>query len=400
MLMLAYIAFLWISLVGMMGVFLATARDTERRAGCLTLLMFTLVLTISLDRPYVLIDTVIGTPNSARLLADCLSIVGIWSLQPAMGFLKDATSAPTSLPGGSRYAFGTLAAQVFFFALARGTESAPRDFIQRYGASPFVLAGSLVHEVFIAAVFLRLCHHGVRESWLRRGRSIRSLARLRTGILTIGFGFGVTEPTYNGLHALTHQQGLWFPAADPYLIGNYLRGAIAVAFTCGILLEACYRPLASPRRGDPYWAEAYTTYRRLYPLWRDLTQLTPQIAHPSFRSRSLLTDLLAINDIGLRVRRRETEIRDGLHEVRRWADQAVTDRVQALCREIGIDREAARAVVEAETIRAAIECKKRGEMAMARPSEVIAGFRGERDHLVRVADMYRHSPLQTDRRGW
>ncbi len=96
----------------------------------------------------------------------------------------------------------------------------------------------------------------------------------------------------------------------------------------------------------------YRTYRRLYPLWRDLYQVSPGIAlHPPARS---------MTHLNYRLYRRVIEIRDGLLALRSYRDPEVRIHARQCSEAAGLTGDELRAAVAAAQLKAALNAKAQG----------------------------------------
>ena len=136
-----------------------------------------------------------------------------------------------------------------------------------------------------------------------------------------------------------------------------------------------------------HWGMQYRAYRRLYPLWHDLYEVTPGIAlDPPDSAR---TDALILRNLGLRLYRRVMEIHDGVVALQRYTDANLRDRARALCWAIGVSEEDAPVCIEAMMWTAAIKAKQRARFAAVPVGTMVThtdtNLEGEVQHLQRVA---------------
>jgi len=79
------------------------------------------------------------------------------------------------------------------------------------------------------------------------------------------------------------------------------------------MVVGCTMPAWGPHIGIPalvIWLRRHRAHRHLYPLWRDLYQVNPEIA--LLRPLPRLIDALILYDLDFRLYRRVVEIRDGI----------------------------------------------------------------------------------------
>ncbi|BFU47389.1 MAB_1171c family putative transporter [Krasilnikovia sp. MM14-A1004] len=118
-------------------------------------------------------------------------------------------------------------------------------------------------------------------------------------------------------------------------------------------------PSWGPRLFDlSSWLRSYRYHQALYPLWRDLYQVTPTIALDPPQSR--LRDRLRVRDIHFHLYRRVIEINDGRLALRRYMDPAVLAEATRAAHGVGLSGEHLTAAVEAARLDAALRTKESG----------------------------------------
>jgi hypothetical protein len=228
----------------------------------------------------------------------------------------------------------------------------------------------------------RLCFQyasSARYSWLRRGLRTTAFGALIYSIMPLNRAFSIVAVQV-GLNPLKWE--VLVPIAEGIGIPLLITGLTIPAW--GPHLSALSR-----------WCDNYRTYRRLYPLWRDLYQVVPRIAIDP-PSRSLM-------HLRYRLHRRVIEIYDGLLALRSYKDPEVRRRALQCGREAGFTGDELRAAVAAAQLKAALTAKAMGRMV---PSDSSGGaddgeileFRGRSDltgeaaWLARIARAYMGSP--------
>lgn len=375
--------------------------DAAQRAYCRTLGGIGIWATLRMPTTYQGIDRLTRVPNLARLLADSAGVFASWSFGPYMAHLTQMPQpgqqgvaqqgAVRASPADRAVVCGILATLGVTFALARRTgldETAPEDFIERYGGNPAVLAYTLAHTGYLGSMIYRTLNLSRRSthrllhspevppSWRRYGR-----------LQILGWEIGTLHWMHEAARGLLRYHNIPYPAR----YASTVAGTLSLGSLL-LLLSSQFGVLADA-------PSDYRAYRRLHPLWRDLCRPMPELVLSSlFRPRwSALADALAIDDVALRLVRRAGEIRDGIRELRPYADAAVSALAFARCQAAGLDVGTAEAVTAAATIADAIRARAAGQPAgqplnapilrqTQEPSVVIT-------HLQAVSQAYRRSPI-------
>jgi hypothetical protein len=160
-------------------------------------------------------------------------------------------------------------------------------------------------------------------------------------------------------------------------------------------------PRWGPRVGLPRllrWARRYRAHRRLYPLWRDLCKVFPDVAlvHPTTWWR----DAVAVQDLGFALHRRVIELRDARLRLRPHLDPEVVKTATVLGRQASLAGEELHAVVVAASLAAAMDAKVHGRPPLGERSasaesggtDLPADLERESAWWVKVATAFR-SPL-------
>jgi hypothetical protein len=165
--------------------------------------------------------------------------------------------------------------------------------------------------------------------------------------------------------ALIYSVTVWsraFSIVAVHLSLNPLQWEVLTPFATGIgiplMIAGLTMPCWGPHMSDlRRWWDNCHTYRRLYPLWRDLYQASPGIAlHPPTRS---------MTHLNYRLYRRVIEIRDGLLALRSYRDPEVRIRARRCGEAAGLTGDELRAAVAAAQLRAALNAKAQGRVALA-----------------------------------
>jgi len=165
-------------------------------------------------------------------------------------------------------------------------------------------------------------------------------------VQTIGWGLGTAYAGLECGYIVLALLGIVSPHSYPTTLAYTLFAGGCVALVSGGFLGV-YR-----------WGEQYCAHRLLYPLWRDLYAVTPDIAlDPPHSARA---DALTIRNLDLHLYRRVMEIQDGVAMLRRYTTVAMRDRARAVCDTLGVSENDAPIYVEAIVWAAAVRAKRRG----------------------------------------
>jgi len=390
----ALVAFIWVTFAYKLYTLHWHVQDTVQRAYICTHLLVSLAFTVLSPPIYLAVDHLTGVPNAARLLGNCLGVVGGWFFQPVTTQLIAPTRqgrVQTLLASGWAPT-ATIVALVVLFNRASLPVSAPLDFQTRYSTAPFMAPYRLVLLLYVALVAGRVFLASLRNREIIE-QNPRPYRRVQSRLQTVGWGFCVGYAVQESAFIALSLLGLVPPHAYPVVIANVL-------LTGGVLLL-----LSSAFFDGWYWITQYRTNRRLYRLWRDQCAAAPSIALDP--PRSALIDALNPRDISLRVYRRVTEIRDGIITLQPYVDEAVAMAI----RDRLLGRMTARhnaALADAVTLHMALSAK-RSEQIAANPSETPLvppgmNFENEVQILEQTAIAYRRveqnplpQPLKEDR---
>lgn len=358
-------------------------RDAAQRANCASLFVIGLSMTVFHPPIYRAIDRLTGITNFSRLLGNSLGVIGAWTFQPVIVRLLRYPERKRGLLGSIWLMIGTIATMTFLFSRASVPVEAPTDFQVRYSTAPYVAEYRLVVLAYIGLLVLQIFFRSVQN-----GRVVRSIPqphlRLQARLQTLGWGLGVA---YAGL-----ETGFILLA----LLGLVPRHAYPERLAYALFAGGMTALLSGGAVSVYHWGVQYWAYRRLYPLWRDLYEVTPGIAlAPPSSARA---DALTVRNVGLRLYRRVMEIHDGVVALQRYADTHLRDRVRALCRALGVSDDDAPVCIEAMMWAAAVEAKRRAQFAVTPVDTMMTredtNLEGEVQHLQRVARAYRRlAPL-------
>jgi hypothetical protein len=112
---------------------------------------------------------------------------------------------------------------------------------------------------------------------------------------------------------------------------------------------------------------------------------------------STIPDLLAVQDLDLRLTRRMVEIRDARLALRSSMSAGVAEVARRQCRDAGLAGIAEQTTVEAACVAAALDARLGGwNPASTGDMPATSGaldLAGELEHLMQLADAYRRSPI-------
>jgi hypothetical protein len=353
-------------------------RDTIQRSFCGALLALGLAMTVLIPPIYRGIDRVMGIPNVARLLGNCLGVVSTWSFQPVITRLLRYQARGRGVLDSMWLMVGTVGVMILLFGRMNIPQSAPADFQERYGAAPYVAEYRIVLFVYIG-----LALYNLFVLSLRNGEVIRNInqahRRLWARLQTVGWGLGTAYAANECVYVLLRRTRFARNVAYDGLLASVLLCSFLILVLSGGPIELAH------------WVGQYRSLRQLFPLWRDLYRAMPQIAlNPPPSERA---DRLAICDVSFRLYRRVTEIRDGMMALQPYIREPLGD-AQSGCGRLKTEGdESTEAAREAARIAEAIVAKRLGKRASQPRIEPLvfsdASLEDEVRHLVRVARAYR-----------
>jgi hypothetical protein len=195
------------------------------------------------------------------------------------------------------------------------------------------------------------------------------------------FGLGYT--LHVCLHAVLRLRGIPPPLGDATAVSS----ALVITSTLFNLNGEFYALFQ--------WGAQYRRYRRLYPLWRALCAVSPQM--PLLTPRSILADLLPVRRLDAKLYDRALAIADATVLLAPFREQAVAEQAVALCRAIGLSAERVAATVEAASLAAALAVREQGNAILLRYTPTSRRATSDVDdeitYLCAVADAFRRSPI-------
>ncbi|WAP54216.1 MAB_1171c family putative transporter [Streptomyces sp. S465] len=249
----------------------------------------------------------------------------------------------------------------------------PRDFSTAYADAPGVVLFLVLYLAIFGAGLAGLgvlCPRyaaSLRGSWLARGLRVLAagcwLGLAYCACKLIGFVFS-------------------WAGRELYWLSNGV--APLTASVAALLVLAGFAiPAVGPR------AAAWRRFRRLRPLWREVTAQAPEVS----MGRSRWTGWWPFADLEWRANRQMAEIRDVQRGIRRHAEARVMEIAHVKASAAGLDDWQLAAVVEAAALRRGLLNQASGHVPESAADSVVlttgAELVDEHEHLARVADVYR-----------
>jgi len=382
------VAITWAALLYKLPGFLRRHDDLAQRACCFTLFCFALAMTILLPPLAIGLDRLTGVANLARFLGNVVGLLAVWQAQVFMAHLnhpEERARSHVRWAGWLLLLALAVMASVFAFAPVKQEAS---DFWRQYRVASFM---PVYRYAFLAYLGAALAH-AAYLSWRNAGIADSPALIVGLRLVTVGCIFGLVYVA-EALLVVSVHLGL-----DGFLPYANAVAQMLIAAAVGCTVVGLTLPAWGSRVGIPAlyeWGCRYRAYRSLYPLWAVLYRAVPTIA--LLPPRSALADALVIRDLEFRLYRRVVEIRDGFLALRPYVDPGVAVRARELSEEAGLSWEETQAVVEAASLAAALEAKRRRRTINAALSTF--GMTGGADvnsevaMLERVARCYARSPI-------
>jgi hypothetical protein len=371
--------------------------NRELRLLCLAIATFATPFVVASPWIYVRIDRALGITNIATLITYTSVAVCLASF---LALLVSWSSARDRVKLWHRilvaYAVISVASMITFFSLGDVSDGEHHvDFDVHYAETPYITQFLLIYAVLFVVgmcglAFMCWRYAGaVDRKWLRRG--LRTVA---VGAV-FGLGYGIPKVASLTWDLLGTSPLHWVSVHVAPMCASVAAWLFAVGFTMpawGVGLDT---------------TRDYRAYRRLHPLWKELTEAFPQVVGFPDLYPDTPRQALRHEDLGFLVTRLVWEIRDGQLALRPYYDPAVADAARELCtakrrsarlrswRPLPADW--AEVIVEAAQIKAALRARKAGTSqyhAADVPHDAAAGdVGGERDWLIRVATAFERSKL-------
>lgn len=304
--------------------------------------LLALGLTILTPQVYLRLDRLLGIPNISRLVGNGCGVVAGWAISPLRTRLMRRGDA-RGLLGSAWMMLAVLFSTTVLFLLAPVDQSEPGDFAGRYAHSDAVVAYRAVLMTYVGAILGQLCW----ASWRNRARLGTALRGnyllLRNWLHLVGWGCGAAFALHEAVYPLLGRVNPALLGAGHRIVSTGLLAAFALLLMAGNFLSVAR------------WASLYVAWLALFPAWRDLHRLLPDIAaNNAFPPpRSWGENLRARNDLEYRVFSRLLEFADGLVTLRPYATDPAVAAVAARCRRDGVSIEEAEAIIGAALLAAA-----------------------------------------------
>ncbi len=302
------------------------------RAMCLGLLAFGTAFLVLAPPHTVLISEFLRVPNSGRLLGNLLTLAAAGAMQVMMLHLVHPPPVARQRVR-RRLAVITLVALAMTVLLISADTENVTNFVERYATSTPIAIYQLLYLSCLAMAVIDLIHLSIRYS-----RHVAPM--LRTGLRMVATG-GIVY----ALHTAYKMALIAAAWSDSRLPGDESMISTTLAALGGVLIAGgTTLPVWGPRALLPWrLLRQYLSYRRLTPLWRELSAAVPEVR---------LTQPEAATDpapwtMDIRLYRRVIEIRDAQLLLQPYSDPAAVDAAQEHARRIGLRGAHAQAHVDA-----------------------------------------------------
>lgn len=377
----------WIAALLRLPSLLRRSSTLEQRAFCLALCGLAAGLTSQVPPVYRALGKLSGVPNFGVPVGHGLVLIAAWAASamllystysPALG-IRRANRRLVVLTVG-------LCAMVVLFSLVPAQKQT-LEYVKTYGRLSLVTEYYLIYLALLglaAGDIARLC-------W-RYGRlAQRDVLRLGLQLVAVSAVIAMLYVLYKGTNVIANRLEARVPLGDETVISRTTIVVGTLLVTAGTSVSRW-----GPRLGVDrlyVWIRHFRSYHRLSPLWRDLQEVTPEIAlYPPASSRA---DAIAVRDLHFRLHRRVIEISDGLLSLRPFLDADVATRARQAALGAGAAGDELETVVEAAVVTAGIAAKTSGQAtaAAASTARLHGDPSGEVAWLERVARAYARSPV-------
>ncbi len=343
------------------------------RAICLALAAATTVFTLAIPPVAEKLRQLSGHPNLPALLIAAIAVFGGWTLYPFVEHYWTGTPARRGISDSPWLMVATIAA---ITALEAAATHAGAD--RRHGLLPLTFAAQSIFTGYMGLTAFRMGQIAVRCRRLVDTPPVRR----QMGAYVLGWCLAVVTNVHAQLHLTARQFNLplYTTPSPSHVTGGLLVCCIAL-LSSGALLEL------HERRQQAH------TYHRLEPLWRLIHEAVPQaILFPPSASGD---EGSTIGDLKLALYNRVLEIRDGLRELRRYADPAVAEWAAALCRQAGLRDAEAQATIDAaildDALRACAQGRAPRYLVGVPAGAAASDLAGAASYLLKVDRAYRRS---------
>lgn len=355
-----------------------------RRALCISVGAFAVGATLNIPSLAAGIEAGLGLPNLATVLAHgCAMAIAASAERMLLHLALPAAQAAARARRWVWITAGAYLVMVALYAHTLGYEQPVRLTVE-HATDPAVSAYLLI---LLAAGFFAYCIDIARLCWKFARICGRPWLRRGLRITAAGAAVAVLYSTIKVIYLVAHWGGLQ-PTGE--------REIAAVLVTISALLKmiGLTMPAWGPLIPLPRYSDDLRAYRRLGPLWHDLTTALPELElDPQLRR-----PLVALRDLDYALTRRVAEIRDGRLALRPFLDARVTQAAGALAEQAGLDGDDRLAAIEAAQLAFGLRAHRAGVTATQpppapAPPRPADGYAGEITWLGRVATAYHHSPV-------
>lgn len=354
-----------------------------RRGICISFGAFAAGITLAIPPLATSIEAGLGLPNLAKVLAHgCAMTIAASSEHMLLCLALPAQAAART----RRWIWITAVAylaMVTLYALTLGYEQPVRLTVE-YATDPAVSAYLLI---FMTVGFFaycidisRLCWKFARicgRPWLRRGLRITAA--------------GAVVAMLYSTNKIFYLSAYWYGLRPS---GEREIAAVLVTISALLMMIGLTMPAWGPLMALTQRWNDLRAYRRLAPLWHDITAQLPELElDPQLRRR-----FAAMRDIDYALTRRVAEIHDGRLALRPFLDARVTQTAETLAGQAGLDGDDLRATIEAAHLAFGLRAHRAGITATCTrpadsPHQPAGDYAAEIIWLTRVAQAYHQSPI-------
>lgn len=354
-----------------------------QRSLCLSLLSLAAALTSQLPSAYFWLGDVAGVPNIAVPVGHALVLIAAWAATAVLIYSTDSRIAARSKV--RRRLVSVIGADLLMFLLFFVSPRRPQtlQYVALYGQETLVTAYYLVYLTMLgigAADIGRLC-------WRYAMRARRELLRVGLHLIALSAVDAILYVGYKGVFVLNRRLALHLPLGMESDVSRGLMVGGTLLVLAGTTVFFWGSQVGLSSISTRY--RAYRSYRRLFPLWKALYEVTPSIA--LYPPSTPLLDALTFHDLDFRLHRRVIEISDGWLAVRPYVDARLASQARAAAQGqglVGLDLAAAE---EAAILAAGVAAKASGVQSGGRNSDHDLAMHQPIDELawlVRIATAY------------
>lgn len=383
---LVVIAVVWIGFVYQAIRLKRRPDDPTRFVLCMALLFYAMAFTIGLPPLYQRLPWFAESPSLVRLVQHGMVVLGVfWTQALGVHLTTPSDQAAAKIRRRAVTISVFLTAMIVLFVLAAPGDDS-EDFVKAYAQWPFVTEYLLTFLSCLALALADIFRLTVRFAGRATEKPLRAGLLLWSAASVAGFLFAVHKAAYALVMRLGGQ-----PPWSEGPVSTTLSGLGMALFVVGLTTYSWGTRIRAVRR---LWRQ-YRSYRALLPLWRAFYEVMPDLALIQPRGRRFSPG--GWRTLELRLYRCVIEILDSRLALRSYWDEDVAETARAKGTAAGLTGPDLDAVVEAASLAAALDARKRGKTTGKEPPAIAgiheAGMPGEIKRLTRVADAYRRSPI-------